>query len=100
MATDDFKEGFICSICMRDIKSLPQLQDHFDRAHREDRAVLQQLRGFFTRDKQKLLGEGNVRSTNVDRICSASTTSLGNEGGIDPVMWEPQGPGMSFVDLH
>ena len=99
MATDDFKEGFICSICKRDMKSLPQLQDHFDTAHREDKAVFQQLRGFFGRAKRKLLGDalaGDVQSTDVDRIRTGSSASLGNEGGIDPAMWEPQGPGKSY----
>lgn len=102
MAADDFREGFLCSICKRDMKSLPQLQDHFDSAHREDKAVFHQLLGFFGRAKRKLLGDtlaGDVEASDVGRIRGGSTTSLG-EGGIDPVMWEPQGPGESLGVVH
>lgn len=40
------REGFICPICMQDLGSIDDLQDHFESDHaEEDRTLLQQLKG-------------------------------------------------------
>jgi len=46
MAGIEIREGFLCPICVQDLGSVIQLQDHFELAHAgEDRAVLNQLKG-------------------------------------------------------
>jgi len=47
MAGIEIREGFLCPICVQDLGSVIQLQDHFELAHAgEDRAVLNQLKGY------------------------------------------------------
>eukprot|EP00118_Oscarella_pearsei_P025388 m.308108 g.308108 ORF g.308108 m.308108 type:complete len:472 (+) comp43385_c0_seq1:31-1446(+) len=87
----DVKEGFICPMCKRDMKSLPQLHEHFDTAHQRDRTVPQFLRGFFDKAKRMIMGEpvpGVSPGTPEQR--RARTLSSASEGGIDPAMWDPQ----------
>lgn len=46
MADVEIREGFLCPICVQDLGSVIQLQDHFELVHAgEDRAVLNQLKG-------------------------------------------------------
>jgi len=46
MAGVEIREGFLCPICVQDLGSVIQLQDHFELVHAgEDRAVLNQLKG-------------------------------------------------------
>jgi len=48
MASVEIREGFLCPICLQDLGSVIQLQDHFELAHAgEDNAVLNQLKGAF-----------------------------------------------------
>jgi len=50
MAGSEILEGFLCPICLQDLGSLAQLQDHFDVAHAgEDRALLNQIKGKHTK---------------------------------------------------
>jgi len=47
MAGVEIREGFLCPICVQDLGSVIQLQDHFELVHAgEDRAVLNQLKGY------------------------------------------------------
>ena len=40
------REGFICPICMQDLGTIGELQEHFERDHtEEDKSLLQQLKG-------------------------------------------------------
>lgn len=42
------REGFICPICMQDLGTIDELQEHFERDHtEEDKTLLQQLKGAF-----------------------------------------------------
>ena len=46
VATAEIREGFLCPICLHDLGSIADLQEHFEEAHaEEDKAVLQQLKG-------------------------------------------------------
>jgi len=46
MAGVEIREGFLCPICLQDLGSVIQLQDHFELVHAgEDRAVVNQLKG-------------------------------------------------------
>lgn len=48
MAGVEIREGFLCPICVQDLGSVIQLQDHFELVHAgEDRAVLNQLKGYY-----------------------------------------------------
>jgi len=48
MAGVEIREGFLCPICVQDLGSVIQLQDHFELAHAgEDHAVLNQLKGWY-----------------------------------------------------
>jgi len=40
------REGFLCPICMQDLKSVHKLQNHFETSHSaEDKAVFDQIKG-------------------------------------------------------
>ena len=42
----EIREGFLCPMCMQDLGTVSQLQQHFDEAHpNEDSDVIQQLKG-------------------------------------------------------
>lgn len=43
----EIREGFLCPICLCDLKTVDQLQDHFELTHAtEDHDVFQALKGF------------------------------------------------------
>ena len=45
MAGIEILEGFLCPICVQDLGSVAQLQDHFELAHAgEDKALLNQIK--------------------------------------------------------
>lgn len=86
-------EGFLCPMCMKDFGTVTQLQHHFEDAHTsEDKAVFQQLKGFFDKAKKKIMGD---KETNT---CMEQGSSSGGDGGqlgtalsgYDPSWWEPQ----------
>ena len=45
----EIREGFLCPICMQDLGTVYQLQQHFEEAHNseEDHHVLQSFKGSF-----------------------------------------------------
>ncbi|GBN97479.1 hypothetical protein AVEN_230313-1 [Araneus ventricosus] len=44
----EIREGLLCPICMYDLHTVDQLQEHFDVNHStEDTDVIQALKGFF-----------------------------------------------------
>ena len=46
MGDDSIREGFLCPICMRDLGTVLDLQNHFEESHsNEDKAVVEQLKG-------------------------------------------------------
>lgn len=54
----EFKEGFLCPICVKDLGTIAELTTHFDTVHSsEDKDVLQSFKGFIGRAKRKLLKE-------------------------------------------
>ncbi|XP_046371772.2 rabenosyn-5-like [Haliotis rufescens] len=93
--TTEIKEGFLCPMCMKDFGTVTQLQDHFEQAHSsEDKAVFQQLKGFFDKAKKKILGEKEhgYSSTGDSQSGGNSYLSL-YPAGSDVSWWEPQDPG-------
>ena len=38
-------EGFLCPICMEDLGTVSQLQEHFEKDHNEDRDLVDSFKG-------------------------------------------------------
>ncbi|XP_048874131.1 rabenosyn-5 isoform X1 [Brienomyrus brachyistius] len=83
----EVKEGFLCPLCLKDLQSFYQLQDHYEGEHSgEDRDVKGQLKSLVQKAKKatdKLLrrdGEERADAGGCESYC----------GGVDPLMWEPQ----------
>lgn len=54
----EIREGFICPICLCDLKAVDQLQDHFELTHSsEDHDVFQALKGFIGNQHLYLFNE-------------------------------------------
>ncbi|KAL8621156.1 hypothetical protein ACOMHN_004827 [Nucella lapillus] len=91
-AASEIIEGFLCPMCMKDFGTVTQLQHHFEDAHNaEDKAVFQQLKGFFDKAKKKIMGDKETNpfmeqgtSSGGDGVYSSSIS------GYDPTWWEPQ----------
>ena len=57
----EFREGFLCPICMADLGDENQLIVHFDEKHsREDPAIVQNFKDLFSRAKNKIINKVNV----------------------------------------
>ena len=92
---DDIKEGFLCPICFKDLKSPTNLSSHFEEFHQDDKDVLQQLRKVFGKAKQKILNKPENEFEDPVEAAGDSgynTVSLGTPatGGIDIALWHPQ----------
>lgn len=97
----DIIEGFLCPICMKDLGTVSQLQGHFEEEHSsEDKAVFQQLKGFFDKAKKKILGDrvDEVLSPNGEGRTSGDLSII--LSGYDPSWWEDQelGASRSHID--
>ncbi|XP_067684205.1 rabenosyn-5-like [Haliotis asinina] len=101
-AATDIKEGFLCPMCMKDFGTVTQLQDHFEQAHSsEDKAVFQQLKGFFDKAKKKILGEKeNEYSSSVENQSGGNSYLSLLPFDSDSSWWEPQelGASRSHID--
>lgn len=83
----EVKEGFLCPLCLKDLQSFYQLQDHYEEEHSgEERHVRGQIKNLVQKAKKakdKLLKrDGEERN-------ETSYESF-YYGGVDPYMWEPQ----------
>ncbi|KAF8783196.1 rabenosyn-5-like isoform X2 [Argiope bruennichi] len=59
----EIREGLLCPICMYDLHTIDQLQEHFDVNHStEDTDVIQALKGFFDKAKRKILKQDTLDS--------------------------------------
>ncbi|XP_064473631.1 rabenosyn-5-like isoform X1 [Ornithodoros turicata] len=84
-----FKEGFLCPICVKDLRTIAELTAHFDTAHSaEDTDVLQSLKGFIGRAKRKLLKEKDGAKGDDDELGATSER-------LARLNWEPQGLGVT-----
>lgn len=95
-------EGFLCPICIIDMKSPMDLELHFEEAHKDDK-VVQQFKNVFTKAKQKLQKDNVVQSnatnyTNCEKVDGGKKCILTNgrpdTGGIDLSLWERQKIGL------
>lgn len=99
---NEIREGFLCPICFKDLKSPTNLASHFEDFHDEDKDVLQQLRTAFGKAKRKILKiprEDDTDGQNIERHNSNDTSHISHgtpdTGGIDLALWEPQNLGES-----
>ncbi|TKS77775.1 Rabenosyn-5 [Collichthys lucidus] len=96
--TGEVKEGFLCPLCLKDLQSFYQLQDHYEEEHSgDDRHVRGQLKNLV--QKAKKAKDKLLKRDGDDRPDTGSYESF-YYGGVDPYMWEPQelGATRSHVD--
>ena len=56
----DFKEGFLCPICMTDLRDEFQLTVHFNEKHaQEDPAIIKSFKDILGKAKKKITREGD-----------------------------------------
>ena len=100
---ENVMEGFLCPICIVDLKSPTELSAHFEEAHSEDKIVYQQLKSVFGKAKRKLLKENDIDNNNICTYVDpgGSKTLLSNgkpcTGGIDLALWETQTVGRNLL---
>ncbi|KAM9856247.1 rabenosyn-5 isoform 2-T2 [Aulostomus maculatus] len=97
--TNEVKEGFLCPLCLKDLQSFYQLQDHYEEEHSgDDRHVRGQLKSLV--QKAKKAKDKLLKRDGDDRPDTGSYESF-YYGGVDPYMWEPQelGATRSHLDL-
>ncbi|XP_034446529.1 rabenosyn-5 [Hippoglossus hippoglossus] len=97
--TGEVKEGFLCPLCLKDLQSFYQLQDHYEEEHSGDeRHVRGQLKSLV--QKAKKAKDKLLKRDGDDRPDTGSYESF-YYGGVDPYMWEPQelGAARSHLDL-
>ncbi|CAL1539277.1 unnamed protein product [Lymnaea stagnalis] len=86
----DIIEGFLCPICMKDLGTVTQLQGHFEEEHSsEDKAVFQQLKGFFDKAKKRILGD-KFEGELIQQSETTKREELVGLSGYDPSWWEDQ----------
>ncbi|XP_026876954.2 rabenosyn-5 [Electrophorus electricus] len=94
----EVKEGFLCPLCLKDLQSFYQLQDHYEEEHSGDnRQVGSQLKSLVQKAKK---AKDKLLKRDGDERAETSYESF-YYGGVDPYMWEPQelGATRSHLDL-
>ncbi|KAL1021522.1 hypothetical protein UPYG_G00014350 [Umbra pygmaea] len=86
--TGEVKEGFLCPLCLKDLQSFYQLQEHYEEEHSgDDRHVRGQLKNLV--QKAKKAKDKLLKRDGEDKPDTGSYESF-YYGGVDPYMWEPQ----------
>ena len=97
MEQSDVKEGFLCPICMQDLRTPTNLSSHFEEVHSEDKDVLKQVRSIFGKAKKKIL-KSDIASPTAQTVVDEDTNSQAVvvshgtpwSGGIDLAAWPDQ----------
>ncbi|XP_077369296.1 rabenosyn-5 [Festucalex cinctus] len=98
-AAGEVKEGFLCPLCLKDLQSFYQLQEHYEDEHSgEERHVRGQLKSLVQKAKK---AKDKLLKRDGDDRGDAGTYESFYYGGVDPYMWEPQelGATRSHLDL-
>ncbi|XP_062387461.1 rabenosyn-5 [Sardina pilchardus] len=83
----EVKEGFLCPLCLKDLQSFYQLQDHYEEEHSgEERHVRGQIKSLV--QKAKKAKDKLLKRDGEDR--NETSYESFYYGGVDPYMWEPQ----------
>lgn len=96
MEGDVIKEGFLCPICMKDLRSASLLQKHFEDIHSDDKDTLRQLRGMFGKAKRKIMDK--IDSSDTDMAINSAEDDIPKgfaNHGVDPFLWDHQEFGAS-----
>ncbi|CAN9515415.1 unnamed protein product [Ophioblennius macclurei] len=93
-ATGEVKEGFFCPMCLKDLQSYYQLQNHYEEEHSGD--VKGQFKSLV--QKAKKAKDKLLKRDGDDRPDTGSYESF-YYGGVDPYMWEPQELGATRTHL-
>ncbi|KAL7884344.1 hypothetical protein AOLI_G00071140 [Acnodon oligacanthus] len=94
----EVKEGFLCPLCLKDLQSFYQLQDHYEEEHSGDnRHVGGQIKSLV---QKAIKAKDKLLKRDGDERTETSYESF-YYGGVDPYMWEPQelGATRSHLDL-
>ena len=98
MDADEIKEGFLCPMCLKDLRSASILQKHFEESHSDDKDTLRQIRGMFGKAKRKIMDK--IDSSDTDGIITGSEDDV-SEGlvtrGVDPFLWDHQEFGINCI---
>lgn len=98
MDADEIKEGFLCPMCLKDLRSASILQKHFEEIHSDDKDTLRQIRGMFGKAKRKIMEK--IDSSETDGIITGSEDDV-PEGlvtrGVDPFLWDHQEFGINYI---
>ncbi|GFY67535.1 rabenosyn-5 [Trichonephila inaurata madagascariensis] len=89
----EIREGLLCPICMYDLHTVDQLQEHFELNHSsEDTDVIQALKGFFDKAKRKILKQDTL-DNDFSRPFEAELVCNFKPEPID-MTWEEQDIGL------
>ena len=119
MDADEIKEGFLCPMCLKDLRSASILQKHFEESHSDDKDTLRQIRGMFGKDEESHSDDkdtlrqirgmfGKAKRKIMDKIDSSDTDGIitGSEDdvpeglvtrGVDPFLWDHQEFGINCI---
>ena len=95
----EVKEGFLCPICLKDLKTPTNLSSHFEEAHQDEKHIIAQLRSVFGKAKRKILKQTEIQNKEQSEeslenvVLSYGTPAT---GGIDISLWDNQEIGLFF----
>lgn len=96
MESDEIKEGFLCPICLKDMRSASLLQKHFEDVHSDDKDTLRQIRGMFGKAKRKIMDKiDNTDGEVVNNLTQDGIPEGSGNRGVDPFLWDHQEFGVS-----
>ncbi|XP_015127784.1 rabenosyn-5 isoform X2 [Diachasma alloeum] len=81
----DVIEGFICPICMTDLKTPSQLTKHFEEVHNDDPEILKSLKDLFGKAKKKILKQDEINES-----LSEPNVSISKRRTSPEINWGPQ----------
>ncbi|XP_066590256.1 rabenosyn-5 [Prorops nasuta] len=84
-------EGFICPICMTDLKSPNNLTKHFEEYHNDDPEILKSLKGLIGKAKKKILKQDEMQASFLTPVSESKPK-------CPEIDWGPQEIG--FIRSH
>ncbi|XP_034944042.1 rabenosyn-5 [Chelonus insularis] len=79
-------EGFLCPICMTDLKTPNQLTKHFEEVHNDDPEILKSLKDLFGKAKNKIFKQDEITNDNL----SEHQVSVRGRRNSPEINWGPQ----------
>ncbi|XP_012284186.1 rabenosyn-5 [Orussus abietinus] len=77
-------EGFLCPICMSDLKTPTQLTKHFEEFHHDDPEILKSLKDLFDKAKKKILKQDEIPEAFNDPVIPIDRRTSPD------IVWGPQ----------